>query len=136
MLLCVGLGLLGCTRYDVGTPDTEANRNGFARHIGFAPGTNASRVFYYADELGSDVRYQLAFVCDQSTATGIVTLLKLSPITEKYEGLRPRDDLLWWKADSIAGLPCWSMKETNHEYFRVFWYDVTNRTGFYMEYSM
>ena len=67
-----------CTKYDHDSPDTQANRDGFRRHIGFAPSDAVSKLYYYADELGADVSYQLGFETDRKTIDAVVVSLGLA----------------------------------------------------------
>ena len=63
MKTCSALSLLSvlslgtCTEYDLETAGTPANRKGFEDSFGFPADTNVSQIYYYADELGADVRY-------------------------------------------------------------------------------
>ena len=52
---------LGCSRYDAKTPDTQANRKGFAHIIGFSPTSDVTEIYFYADEMGFEPLYCLAF---------------------------------------------------------------------------
>jgi hypothetical protein len=95
--------LSSCTHYNVATADTLANRKGFESHFGFAPNNTVTNVYYYADELGADVRYQLAFQCPKATVDRIIAKLSLKsvPPDQAQSLLDPHDDLPWWKPDSI-----------------------------------
>ena len=55
------------TDYDFDEPDTAANQEGFERHFGFAVPASVSDLYYFADELGADVKYQIGFKTDQET---------------------------------------------------------------------
>ncbi|MCK5116663.1 MAG: hypothetical protein KAR44_08685 [Candidatus Aegiribacteria sp.] len=127
--------LCGCTAYDVDTPDTAANRKGFERHLMLAPTDAVSQVYYYADEMGADVRYQLSFKCDKTTIDQIVTGLSLSQAPAEYNGLAPRDDLKWWKSDSIKGRTLW-VRERTDEYYWELWYSENDSVAYYHEYSI
>jgi hypothetical protein len=129
MLMC------GCTAYDVDTPDTKSNRAGFERHLKTKPSAAISQVYYYADEMGADVRFQLSFKCDRKTIEQIVTTLSLAQAPPDYKGLAPRDDLKWWKPDSTKDRTLW-IKEKKHEYSRELWYSERDSKAFYHEYSI
>ena len=124
-----------CTEYDVDTPDTPANRRGFQSHIGFEPGTDVKRVYYYADELGADVQYQLSFQCSKEVADKIIGTLSLESMPPHQAGLEPRVDLIWWKPDSTTGLPFWS-KSKGKQYYWEFWYSEELKQAYYHEYSI
>lgn len=135
ILSFLSLLLLGCTDYDPDTADTEANRKGFARHFGFQPNTEVKAVYYFADELGADVRYQLSFECPEEIAKKIIKKLSLSPKPEGHRGLAPRDDFKWWDADSVNTLPMW-MKSNSEQYYWEFWYSTEDGIAYFQEYSI
>ena len=57
--------LLGCEpQYNHDRPDTEPNRAGFQKHFGFPAPDSVSNLYYFADALGADVKYQLGFSAD------------------------------------------------------------------------
>jgi len=128
------LAIAGCTEYDVDTPDTSANRAGFARHLKISPSEAVKDVYYYADEFGADFRYQLSFKCDRETIDRIVDSLGLKKGADGYNGLRPRGDLKWWQPDSIDGRSLWIKKGDRH-YFEL-WYSESDSTALYHEYSV
>ena len=136
ILFSFSLLLAACTDYDVHTADTPANRKGFAKHLGFEPGSAVSEVYYYADELGADVRYQLSFKCPKEVAEKIIGGLSLQPRPDDYSGLDPRDDLKWWKPNSIEGLSMWIKRTQGGQYHREFWYCDEDGLAFYHEYSI
>ena len=135
---CVIVALLSsCTHYDVETADTPANRKGFESHFGFAPNNSITDVYYYTDELGADVRFQLSFQCPKATADKIIAKLSLKSVPpDKAESLLdPRDDLPWWKPDSIDNRDLW-IKEKENEYYWQLWYSEKDGKAFYLEYSL
>ena len=134
LLLSALFALSGCTKYDVDTPDTPSNRAGFSKHIGFDPGEEVSEVYYYADELGGDVRYQLSFKCNRDIAEKIRTTLSLSPAPQDHFVLAPRDDLKWWDENSTRDREHW-IKVDDKKYYREFWFSEEDGRGFYHEYS-
>jgi hypothetical protein len=126
--------IYGCTAYDIGTPDSEANRKGFEQHLKLKPTEAVSQVYFYADELGADVRYQLSFKCNKEIINQIVTNLSLKQEPANNSGLDPRDDLRWWKPDSTSGRTFWKREEEN-DYFWELWYSEKDNIAFYHEYS-
>ncbi len=136
VMLTVLACLSSCTHYDVETADTPANRKGFENHLGFVPDQNVTGVYYYADELGADVQYQLSFRCPKSTIERIVEKLALEPVTPERAGelLDPRDDLDWWKPDSVTDLPLWGKEEEG--YYWQLWYSEEDNRAFYQEFSI
>ena len=133
LIIIISFTIYGCARYDVNIPDTVDNRNGFEDHLKIKPDETISQVYYYADELGSDVRYQLSFKCNKETIKKIIS--KLSLTSGDYSGLAPRDDLTWWKPDSTKERTHW-VKKINDKYYKELWYSEKDRTAFYHEYSM
>lgn len=131
-----GLLMAGCTDYDVDTPDTPANRSGFIKHFGFEPAGGVTEIYYYADEFGADVRFQLAFKCPDEVAEQIIEKLSLLPSPDDDSGLDPRSDLLWWKPDSTNGRSMWCKQTNDGQYHRVFWYSKEDGRAYYHEYSM
>lgn len=125
----------GCTSYDIDTPDTTANRKGFERHLKITRTDAVTGVYYYADEIGADVRYQLTFKCDRKTIDQIINSLSLTQAPVGYEGLAPRDDLGWWKPDSTEDKTHW-IHEKKDEYYRELWYSEDDGVAFYHEYSI
>ncbi|WP_269524856.1 hypothetical protein [Coraliomargarita parva] len=136
LLLFASLMLSGCTDYAINTADTVANRDGFKAHFGFEPGPDVSALYYYADEFGADVRYQLAFRCPKPFADEIIRELKLMPSPANYSGLKPRDDLEWWLPSSTRDLPMWIHTPEKARYFREFWYSEAEGRAYYQEYSI
>ena len=135
LLLSLVLLLPGCTDYDVDTADTPANRKGFAERLGFDPGGDVTGVYFYADELGADVRFQLSFHCPKEIAEKIIGDLSLQPKPDDYLGLDPRADLKWWQPDSTEALPMWIKKSQDGQRHWEFWYSEEDGRSFYHEYS-
>lgn len=135
ILLPFSLLLAACTDYDVDIADTPANRKGFTKHLGFEPGKDVTAVYYYVDELGADVRYQLSFECAKGVAMKIITDLSLQPKPDDYSGLDPRNDLKWWKPDSTEGRPMWIKKAKDGQYYWELWYSEEDGRAYYHEYS-
>ena len=129
--------LSSCTHYDVEPAATPANRKGFESHFGFAPDNTVPNVYYYTDELFADVRFQLSFQCPKATADKIIAKLSLKSVPpDKAESLLdPRDDLPWWKPDSIDNRDLW-IKEKENEYYWQLWYSDKDGKAFYLEYSL
>ena len=134
----VAVVLVGCgSHYDLETADTPANRKGFESHFSFAPDKNVTNVYYYADEFGADVRYQLSFHSNKTTVDSIISKLSLKSVPKDYADqlLDPRDDLLWWKPDSTNNRNLW-IKENENEYYWQLWYSEKDGKAFYLEYSV
>jgi hypothetical protein len=131
------LSLASCTEYNLEIADSPANRKGFEQSFGFAADANVTQVYYYADEFGADVRYQLSFKCPRFVVDKIISELSLKPVPQDTADslLDPRDDLPWWKPDSIDGRDLW-IKEEKNQYYRQLWYSEKDGMAFYLEYSV
>ena len=126
----------GCTDYDHTTPDTAANRAGFQRHLGQAPTEDVKGVYYYADEMGADVVYQLRFEADPATVQTLSSSLGLSDREEAMSQSVARDDLTWWSADQIDSLtPMWKTNASEDHYWML-WYDQDQREAFFLEFTL
>lgn len=135
ILFLFSLLIAACSDYDVDTADAPVNRNGFSKHMGFEPGSDVTAVYYYADELGADVRYQLSFQCPKEIAEKIISFLSLQSKPADYSGLDPRDDLKWWEPNSTDTLPMWIKTAKDGQYHWEFWYSEEDGRSFYHEYS-
>ncbi|MGC9367628.1 MAG: hypothetical protein ACP5FK_11390 [bacterium] len=124
----------GCTDYDYDTPDTPANLDGFTRHLKMEVTSDVDSVYYYADEMGSDVTYMLNFKCREQTVQNIIDQLNLNSFTQTYCGITPRGDLSWWDNHNVLNLPGWSRR--TDDYYRYLWYDQTTGHVYYLEFSM
>lgn len=148
MLLCWKklLGLIGliplllliaCTEYDHETPDTAANLAGFEHHFGFEAPTDVQNLYYFADELGADVKYQLGFEASPETVARVVSELNLVP-SEKIESTQYLDcEFPWWRKDDIQKATyCWKKTNEGQDYWYLLWYDEDTRRVYYFEYSL
>lgn len=72
------LTLNSCTRYDIDIADSPNNQSGFKYHLGQAPTAEISGIYYYANELGADVSYQLRFEATEATVQPLIQSLGLS----------------------------------------------------------
>ncbi len=124
------------TDYDFDQSDTEANRKGFERHIGFPVPASVSDVYYFADELGADVTYQLGFTADQETVNRIVSELGLTQEAPALDCTGLVREFDWWKEDAVEGLsPYWKSND-DHDYYWFLWFDPANRKVYYLEFSV
>jgi hypothetical protein len=134
--LFVLLAIASCfTDYDVNTADTKANINGLKRHCKVQISNDISKVYYYADEFGADVIYQLSFKCDQPTIDKIIHSLSLKVAPSEFNGLDPRDDLGWWNSKSLNNRSHW-VHIVQNAYYKELWYSKKDNIAFYIEYSL
>lgn len=135
------LGLLvvvwgACTDYDHDVPDTSANRAGFERHVGFAPPSDVTDIYYFADELGADVLYQLSFVAAPETVERIVAALDLEASTPQVDGALLAYDFDWWDTDALEESDLYWKSNVEEDYWWMLWYHAETQRVYYLEYSV
>jgi hypothetical protein len=126
---------VACTDYDYDQPNTPANRAGFERHVGFEVPDTVSDLYYYADELGVDVTYQLGFAADRATVDRIVAELNLVQREATFNATFARE-FDWWDADAVEALTPYGWSNDDGDYYRILWYDPTAGRVYYLEYSL
>ena len=91
LLVFLGALLLlaaGCSDYDTEHPDTKSNRKLFSNLTGVKADAGIREVYAYADELGFDAHYCLAFKATPEAVERIVKKMKLMKkdrIKDKWE---------------------------------------------------
>jgi hypothetical protein len=134
-IAAVVLTLSACTDYDCDEPDTPANQEGFERHFGFAVPASVSDLYYFADELGADVKYQIGFKTDQETIERIASELDLVQEEPEFR-VRLAHEFDWWDKDIVESLtPYWRSNQDN-DYYWFLWFDPTNQRAYYIEFSL
>ena len=128
--------LIACTAYDHDVPDTEANLAGFARHFGFTVPADVTDVYYFADELGADVLYQLGFEASPETVARIVAALDLAPSISETTGLELAYDFPWWDETDIEQATGYRKSTEERDYVRALWYSERTGRVYYLEYSL
>jgi hypothetical protein len=129
------LTLGACTEYDHDQPDTPANREGFERHFGFSVPASVTDLYYFADELGADVKYQLGFKADQETVDRIVAELDLVQTEPEFQ-VGVAQELEWWHEDRIEGLMPYWKSNRDADYFWFLWFDPVSQRVYYIEFSV
>ncbi len=136
VLLCAALLACG-TEYDYDVPDTAANRDGFERHFGFAAPANVTDLYYFADELGADVKYQLGFEAGPETVADIVATLNLTQSdSTKAHGLNLAYDFPWWDGEDIQRATLYQKTNAEEDYWWELWYSEATGRVYYLEYSL
>jgi len=134
LLIASTVLLAACTSYTHDQPDTKANIAGFERHFCFAPPPDVSELYYYVDELGADVKYQLGFKAELSTVEKIVSELAL-----KQEQPAPSQAIAtefpWWQESELASLTPYWKKNQEGDYYWYLWYDVDSQRVWFLEFS-
>ncbi len=135
MAIILLLALVACTDYDYDRPDTPANRTGFERHFNFPPPDSISDLYYFADELGADVKYQLSFQTDRETVARIVVELDLVQEEPPLKVGLARE-LDWWNAERIEELPPYWKSNEDGDYYWYLWYDPQTQRAYFIEFSL
>lgn len=119
---------LGCSRYDAKTPDTQANRKGFAHIIGFSPTSDVTEIYFYADEMGFEPLYCLAFQSSPKNVKKIIEKfnLKKNNNTNWEEPFAVPKDLFWWNAEERKKSEFYSSQVEQTETAYYFWYNPQN----------
>lgn len=128
--------LSSCTRYDIDIADSQQNRSGFEYHLGQAPTEAITGIYYYANELGADVSYQLRFEATQATIAPLIQSLALSNESPPIEQSIAREDLPWWNADRIDELSPYWKTNSSEDYYWMLWFDETAEEAFFLEFSL
>lgn len=130
------LALIACTAYDHDTPDTEANLAGFERHFGFEAPPDVKDVYYFADEMGADVLYQLGFEAGPETVARIVETLDLTRPDSEITGLGLTCDFPWWDEADIQQATLYWTSNAEQDYWKALWYSESTKRVYYLEYSL
>ena len=124
------------TDYDFDQPNTPANQAGFERHFGFPMPASVSDLYYFADEIGADVKYQLGFTADQETVERIVAALDLTQQEPKFDCTGLIREFDWWSKDAVESVtPYWEGNRDN-DYYRFLWFDADRQRAYYLEFSL
>jgi len=126
----------GCTHYDYDIPDSPANIKGFERHFGFQPPTDIEDLYYFADEMGVDVLYQISFKSKPETVSRIVDNLGLSSADCEYDVDNLVYDFPWWNVIEIQHSECFSKLNNSQHYYKILWYNQSTQRVYYLEYSL
>ena len=141
IITAVALTFIACccgifTDYDIDQPDTPANKEGFERHFGFPVPASVSDLYYFADELGADGKYQLGFTTDQETIERIVSELDLTQGEPAFNCIGLIYEFDWWEKDVVNGLtPYWKSNQDN-DYYWFLWFDPSSQRAYYIEFSL
>jgi hypothetical protein len=128
--------LVACTRYDHDVPDTSPNREGFERHFGFEAPPDVTELYYFADEMGVDVLYQLGFKASPETIARIVEGLGLEQSASDSISLGLAYDFPWWDEEDIERATCYWKSTLEEDYWWGLWYNPDTQRAYYIEYSL
>jgi hypothetical protein len=127
--------LAACTAYDHDTSDTAANLEGFECHFGFAAPPDVTDVYYFADEMGADVLYQLGFEAGPETVARIVSALGLAQTASEEIGLGLAYTFPWWDEQDIQQATLYWKSSEDQDYWWALWYSEATGRIYYLEYS-
>jgi hypothetical protein len=123
------------TNYSQDKPDTKANRKIFADFFNFQVTPDVHNLYAYADELGIDASYYLAFNCDDSTIKKIKQNLSLE--TDKTEtsfgGGLNSSPIFWWDTAFINKSKPFSKQEKNLYWY--LWYDKLKKRAYFFTFD-
>ncbi len=121
------------TPYTHDRPDTIENKKGFERHFGVSPSPDVTELYFYADELGIDAKYQLGFKADRSTVDKIIAKLGLEQMDQSFDD-QIATEFPWWQKSDLAGLKPYHVQIAKvHKYL---WYDEKKRQVWYLDFDL
>ena len=92
-------------------------------------------MYYYADELGADVKYQLGFKTDEATVVQIIDRLDLQQAEpEMWVGLAT--EFSWWDELALDGLTPYRKTNQDEDYYWFLWYNPETQRVYYLEFSV
>lgn len=130
MLFVMSISILvSCSRYDANTPDTKANRNGFAQHLKISPGKEVTDVYFFADEWGGDTAYWFAFSAPAGVVNEIIKNLELALTNDPENGFDPpvSRPFAWWSAEERKKSQYYEFRDEKKEISRSLWYNTETK---------
>lgn len=123
-------------RFDAYEPDTKYNKERFKDFLKIDLTQDIKNIYCFDDAIGIDADYMFSFNCDSTTVKRIIEKhqLKLDTTTTDYAfGLQ--HDFKWWDKEKIEKLDLYSW-QSEHQYFKYFWYDKTEQKAYYFDFNM
>lgn len=124
------------TKYNHDKADTKANRKIFADFFGFPVTPDVHNLYAYADELGIDASYYLAFDCNDSTIKKITQKLHLQAGTKESNfegGLNSSPMLFWWDTAFLNNTKPF-LRQEKSRYWHL-WYDKPNKKAYFLTFD-
>jgi hypothetical protein len=122
--------------FDAYKPDTKFNKERFKDFLKVDLTPDIKNIYCFDDAIGIDADYMFSFNCDTTTARKIIEKhqLRLDKETTDYAfGLQ--HDFEWWDKKKIEKLDLYSW-QSDHQYFKYFWYDKTEQKAYYFDFDM
>ena len=128
-----------CSVANRSTITTDPTRNpterGFKNILASQLPDSVSNLYYFADALGADVKYQLGFSADGAVIQEIVDKHQLTEANDETHIPTARE-FDWWVSDEVKMLPVYWKKTADKEYYRYLWYSKETMQAYYLEYSL
>jgi hypothetical protein len=109
----------------------------FTNLIGFSPTEDVKNLNSYADELGIDASYWLAFNCEDSTIEKIVSILQLKKDSARIPGFiggLNTNPTIWWDTSFILhSKPFY--KDEERMFWRL-WYDANGKKAYFLTFDL
>ena len=109
----------------------------FKNFFGFAPTKDVKKLNSYADELGIDASYWLAFNCEDSTVQKIVSALQLKKDSARVSGFiggLNTSPTNWWDTSFILhNTPFY--KDEERIFWRL-WYDSKQKKAYFLTFDL
>ena len=123
------------TNHDYDKADTRANRKIFADFFGFQVTPDIRNLYAYADELGIDASYYLAFECNDSTIKKIAQKLDLEPdkTETSFGGGLNSSPTIWWDTAFINRAKPFSRQEKNLHWY--LWHDKPKKRAYFLTFD-
>jgi hypothetical protein len=122
--------------FDAYKSDTKFNKERFKDFLKVDLTPDIKNIYCFDDRIGIDADYMFSFNCDTTTARKIIEKhqLKIDKETTDYAfGLQ--HDFDWWDKKKIEKLDLYSW-QGDHQYFKYFWYDKTEKKAYYFDFNM
>lgn len=122
--------------FDAYKPDTKFNKERFKDFLKVDLTPDIKNIYCFDDAIGIDADYMFSFNCDTTTSRKIIEKhqLKLDKETTDYAfGLQ--HDFDWWDKKKIGKLDLYSW-QGDHQCFKYFWYDKSEKKAYYFDFDM
>lgn len=123
-------------QFDAHQSDTKFNKLRFKDFLQVELTPDIHTIYCFDDAVGIDKDYMFSFNCNAETAQKIITKhqLKLDKSTTDY-GFGMQHDFEWWDKQKIEKLDLYSWTDRN-QYFKYFWYDVSEQKAYFFDFDM
>ena len=134
LLLFITL-ICGCSDYDAKNPDTLANKNAFKRQFKIKANSNATNIFFYADEFIQDPAYYYSFKTSPAIIKHLVDLFSLKQNNEDKNHDFKDLPFPWWNNELKLKSEFYTREDTKKEVIYLLWYDPKTQTCQFSEWN-